>query len=418
MELQLLFVTIVVSVITYGISGLLVSYMHSRVMSGNTMLYLTYVVLALGVIWQAILAAVGSRYILRQVTLLRKAAEAVQKGQFDFVLPRSRMKNEISDVTEVFVQTLDILQNYQRSAAESSSTISMTVENVSSKASEAKEGAAAIAEAVTDMTQGAVHAHEIAERQLQIAEYTTASFEALSRKAANGKNAVEQLDTQIHVGNQKVEIITTELVSAQGALVDTRSMTQGLVSSAQNVGKILQAIEDIAHRTNLIALNASIEAARAGDAGKGFAVVANEVRVLAEQSQVSSKEIQEVVTSMVEHIADVNRAVDVTKESFAQVETALSGIEGSLESIFDAAQVVTSLVLEVDGQVEVQRNQNIELGELARGLHEVVAQTMALTEEVSATTTEQSEAADRIDLSLGELSQMAKHLLSIQQFVS
>ncbi len=408
----------VVSVITYGISGLLVSYMHSRVMSGNTMLYLTFVVLALGVIWQAILAAVGSRYILKQVTLLRKAAEAVQKGQFDLVLPRSRMKNEISDVTDVFVHTLEILHNYQRTAAESSSAIYLTVDNVSTKASEAKEGAMVIAQAVVDMTHGAVHAHEIAERQLQIAKQADTSFEALSAKVANGKNAVEQLEAQICVGHQKVEIIATELVAANGALVDTRSMTQGLVLSAQSVGTILQAIEDIAHRTNLIALNASIEAARAGDAGKGFAVVANEVRVLAEQSQSSSRKIQEVVTSMVDHIGDVNRAVDITNESFAQVEHALSGIEGSLGSISDAAQVVTSLVLEVDGQVGVQRDQNVELGELARGLHEVVAQSMALTEEVSATTTEQSEAADRIDQSLEELSHMAKHLLTIQQFVS
>lgn len=416
--MQLLFVTIVVSVITYGISGLLVSYMHARVMSGNTMLYLTYVVLALGIIWQAILAAMGSRYILKQVTLLRKAAEAVQKGQFDFVLPRSRIKNEMSEVADVFVQTLVVLQSYQRTASESSSAIHLTVDDVSNKATEAKEGAVAIAKAVTDMTHGAVHAHEIAERQLQIAQQASTSFDGLSMKVAKGKTAVDQLDEQIDVGHQKISIIATELTTSNGALVDTRLMTQGLVASVQSVGTILQAVENIAHRTNLIALNASIEAARAGEAGKGFAVVANEVRVLAEQSQASSKEIQQVVTSMVDHIGDANRAVDVTIESFKQVEHALSGIEGSFESISDATQMVKSLVIEIEGQVGMQRDQNSELGQLAQGLHEVVAQTMALTEEVSATTTEQSEATDRIEQSLGELSQMAKHLLTIQQFAS
>ncbi len=418
LEFQLIFVTIVVAVITYGTSALLVSYVQTRGMGLSKTLLFIYGILVLGVIWQGVLAAIGSRFILKQLMLLRRVAVAVRKGDFSMTLPELRLKNEISEVAEVFAETMQVLDEYKKMTDQSTHAINETVQYVSRRASEAKEGAHTIADAIQEISQGAMQANDVVDQQASMVTDTKRNLDQLRDSVGHGNEAAVLLHQQVEFGEQKTQMITQEIAGTKDSLGQTKEITQDLVVRANDVERILAAVEDIANRTNLIALNASIEAARAGEEGKGFAVVASEVRTLAEQSQEASKEIAHVIATMVSQIAKVNAAVDDTSVSFDHVENALTGIQFALQKITTSSSTVEQLIEQVDRQVKVQHEQMDELFDFAKRLEAVMSETTALAEEVSATTSEQASAVDEIGTSLDTLSAMATKLVKSQKIIS
>ena len=190
-------------------------------------------------------------------------------------------------------------------------------------------------------------------------------------------------------------------------------MIQSLHKRSKEVSSILDVITGIANQTNLLALNAAIEAARAGEHGKGFAVVADEVRKLAEQSQQSAKEILTIIqgiehdTESSVHIMsrvtdDVQAGVKVSNEAiekFNQILQSTKEITPQMEEVSAIAQQISAAVQEVSATAN----------ELA-----IIAQANAATsEEVAAATEEQLASMEEISSSARALSAMAEELREI-----
>jgi methyl-accepting chemotaxis protein len=416
LERQLIAISIIVSFITYGTSECFIILKHymGAATTGTRDLWITGLILFGGVFWQVLLAGIGARYIVKQVGHLHKAVLEIRKGNYDFEIPVSKIKNELSEVSEAFQETIHALRQYDEEMNRAVSSLHAVVEDVNHLVVTAQEGAKTIDAAMKEIATGSMQQVEAVDTQMTIAEDTTRLSERIAEDVSTGRQAMEVLNQAIAEGNMRTEEIGNETKKAREASDLTMKMSNKLEQRGHNIVEILKSVEEIANRTNLISLNASIEAARAGEVGRGFAVVANEVRALAEQSQEANRNIQEVVQTMLHDIKDVVHAVAEANASFAQVERARDVIQQAFRTVEEAVQSVFAIVEQVAQDVSHQRESMNLLNEKARQIQDTVQQVTAMTEEITATTSEQTQAMNNVQQTLTELKEVAERLKQLQ----
>ena len=414
LELQLIFITMIVAVITNAISGGIFLWERHVQLGGSAFVALTTFDLLSGVFWQTLLVWLAGHYILKQLNQLKTAIAKMQQGEFDIQIPLPKIKNEIYDVAVAFQKTAGVLGEYHEKMDKSVQMLNQSVQEVDSKMRLASDGAHSIALAMKEITDSAMQAAQAADTQMQGADASQIIVDRLEQGVQSESRAVQSLHEAITLGATHTNQIASEMQLASTAAEQTTLKTRQLVERAENVAEILKSVEAVAESTNLIALNASIEAARAGDAGRGFAVVASEVRLLAEQSKESNKRIQEVVRIMVEEIGNVDQAVIDTSSSFSRVEQARQEIATSFATIHESGQIVENVVREVLQEFSKQRDQTTQLQTQSHRINDVIQQVMALTEEVAATTTEQTHAVQSVGNALEQMRTVAADLDELQ----
>jgi methyl-accepting chemotaxis protein len=139
-------------------------------------------------------------------------------------------------------------------------------------------------------------------------------------------SATEELTASISEISRQVDETTTTVGQATTSVRTTNDKVESLSEAAQRIGDVVKLISDIAEQTNLLALNATIEAARAGEAGKGFAVVASEVKTLASQTAKATEDISE-------QIGSIQNATGETVIAIRDIGTVIENINGTIDMI-------------------------------------------------------------------------------------
>ncbi len=191
---------------------------------------------------------------------------------------------------------------------------------------------------------------------------------------------------------------------------DVIAKIQEFEVQSQNIGSFVAVINDIASQTNLLSLNASIEAARAGDAGRGFAVVANEIRSLADQSVHAVKQIQNIVSEIKVKTKDT---VDTAKQAESIVESQSDALDKTVEVFDNINNHVNDLANNLDHISHgIKKIEEAKTGTMdaIQSISAVSEQTAAASEEVSATAASQVDSVERMRIAASELEEDAKKL--------
>ncbi|GAB6039184.1 methyl-accepting chemotaxis protein [Fundidesulfovibrio butyratiphilus] len=242
-----------------------------------------------------------------------------------------------------------------------------------------------------------------AEQQAQrVAETATAMEEMNATVLEVAKNAglaaqsSEQARSMAQEGADVVGRAVREIEAVQSQAQQLKSDMDALGRQAAGIGQILNVISDIADQTNLLALNAAIEAARAGEAGRGFAVVADEVRKLAEKTQAATKEVEDAIQGIQQGATKNMAGVDRTVETIG-LATELATRSGS--SLGEIVRLVESATDQVRSMAAASEQQSAASEEINRSI-----------EEISTISGETSQAMGRANEAVGELARQAQVL--------
>ena len=218
----------------------------------------------------------------------------------------------------------------------------------------------------------------------------SAAVEEVARNATSTSEAAKQSSLSADLGNTRVTETLTAMSSLTGLVETSSGQVKALANQAQDISKVLSVIRAIAEQTNLLALNAAIEAARAGEQGRGFAVVADEVRALAHRTQNSTQEIEQMISAIQ---AGSSAAVDSLQKSTSEVYCTRDTAEQaglSLRQITDSVLEINDRNLQIatasEEQAYVARDVDrslISIRDLAIQSSEGTRQTLAASNELS-----------------------------------
>ncbi len=366
-------------------------------------------------------------------------------GQLSSAIVRMELVGAVVDLTDELELTFQELGEYREryqkllgSLKESSSSTRHLVGDIASSADVIRDAVNATQSASGEIS---VSIEQVGNNISQLSDFMEKSISAMSEIAA-AIRSVEDHSVQSHKMSQQaseraehgVQSVHATLTGLTGirAGVDEAAIAMGKLSGlGEEVSTITSVITEIAQKTNLLALNAAIIAAQAGEQGRSFAVVADEIRELSQQTGRSSaaiagliRDMQSGMTRVVEHIGNTQKLVDNGFDKGRGADVALSQILDTAGQAMEMAQHIRQATREVSASAEFVTRSIEELGELtdqvstasreqaqgSRSIVRSIEDVRHMTEDMVSATTQQRKNSDSIDAAVDSVSEMAMRI--------
>ena len=377
---------------------------------GKTTIVIVTVVTVLVIVSSLVIALITSNMISRPLKTVMDRMKSIAQGDLSLEPLETKSRDEVGQLVvatnEMSNNTRDLLNKINAV----SETVTSQSEELTQAANEVKAGSEQVAITMQELATGS-------ETQANSASDIAAIMGTFAVKVQeaneNGGRVQEYSNNVLGMTNEGTEIMdatTGQMAKIDQIVRDAVEKVQGLDSQSQEISKLVSVIQGIADQTNLLALNAAIEAARAGEHGKGFAVVADEVRKLAEQVSVSVTDITDIVAGIQHETEIVTKSLHT---GYAEVEQGTIQIEttgNTFKEINSAVhEMVSNIQLSSENLSEIAANSQ-EMNGSIEEIASISEESAAGVEQTSATTQQTSSSMEEVAGSSEQLAKLAEEL--------
>ncbi|MEW8646273.1 MAG: methyl-accepting chemotaxis protein [Candidatus Thiodiazotropha endolucinida] len=342
----------------------------TSVQKAEQSMQLLILIIAVSVVFVFITSFNTYLVINRPISLMRERIKDIAEGEGDLTKRlNADANNELGELSHWFNVFMDKLQTL--------------IQNVKESSGKMTDAASQMLEMTEKSSAGVLHQKTKTEEIVHAMQNLSLTVESVAESAAAADKATDSAEKESLNGREDLRMTINSITTLAEEIDTAATIINGFQKDSEDIGGVLDVIKGIAEQTNLLALNAAIEAARAGEQGRGFAVVADEVRTLATRTQESTQEIQEIIIRLQSGAEQAVTAMNSGRSRGHETAQQAKQAGVSLESITQAVNQISAVNSKIADATVDQRNVASDVNDGINTINQVAEQTASRAEQTT-----------------------------------